>query len=100
MRKNNLSAPVDNLLTMGLANAILVERYIHSVASTDPSFPERLKAGFVNEYHRLCKRMSLGNDLFFELMEFAKSGDERFERQAAGLTILAYFFEKCEVLER
>lgn len=100
IQRNNLSISVGNMIVLGLANVNLVEDYIRSVAKTDPKFPERLKAGFVNEYRRLRKFMSLGNELFFALMEFAEGGDQRFERRAAGLTILAYFFEKCEVLER
>lgn len=100
IQRNNLSDSVGNWIVLGLANVSLVEDYIRTVAKTDPKFPERLKAGFVNEYRRLRKFMSLGDELFFALMEFAKSGDQRFERQVAGLTILAYFFEKCEVLER
>ena len=100
IQKNKLSPRISNLITSGLANSDLVESYIHSIARSDPKFPERLKAGFVNEYHRIRRSMSLGDELFLALLEFANSGDSRFERQAAGLTILAYFFEKCEVLER
>ncbi len=86
--------------TSGLENSDLVERSIHSIARSDPKFPERLNAGFVNEYYRIRKSMSLGDELFLAPLEFANVGDNRFARQAAGLTILAYVFEKCEVLER
>ena len=100
IQKNKLSPRISNLITSGLANSDLVESYIHYIARSDPKFPERLKAGFVNEYYRIRKSMSLGDELFLALLEFANAGDSRFARQAAGLTILAYFFEKCEVLER
>ena len=100
IQRNNLSDAVANRIVIGLVNASLVEDYIGSVVKTDPKFPERLKAGFVNEYRRLREFMSLGSDLFFALVEFATAGDRRFERQAAGLTVLAYFFEKCEVFEQ
>lgn len=100
IQKNNLSPYISNLITIGLANSNLMESYIRDVAKSDPKFPERLRAGFVNEYQRIRESMSLGDELFLALMEFANAGDRRFERQAAGLAVLAYFFEKCEVLER
>ena len=86
--------------TSGLANSSLVESYIHSIAKSDPKFSERLNAGFVNEYYRIRKSMSLGGELFLALLEFSNAGNSRFARQAAGLTVLAYFFEKCEVIDR
>ena len=100
IQKNNLSPYISNLITIGLANSNLVESYIRDVAKSEPKYPERLRAGFVNEYQRIRESMSLGDELFLALMEFANAGDRRFERQAAGLAVLAYFFEKCEVLER
>lgn len=100
IKRNNLTTQVEQWITIGLVNRALVEDYIRSEAKTDPKFPERLKAGFVNEYRRLHNFMGLGNELFFALVEFAESGDQRFERRAASLAVLVYFFEKCEVFER
>ena len=74
IQKNKLSPRISNLITSGLANSDLVESYIHSIARSDPKFPERLKAGFVNEYYRIRKSMSLGDELFLALLEFANAG--------------------------
>lgn len=76
-------------------------RRLHVIGSDNRSQDsERPKADLVNEYRRLRKFMSVGNKSFFALMEFAEGRDQRFPRPASGLTIRAYFFEKCEVQER
>jgi hypothetical protein len=90
----------DYLLAMGLANATVVERFVTSFAATAPDFPEALKAGFLAEYHRLRNQGMQGDDLFEGLRVFSTSGSHDFLRQAAGLCVLAYLFEKCEVFER
>lgn len=55
---------------------------------------------FVNEYNRLFMSGVSGNDLFFSFLKFASGNSQDFTQQAAGLTVLTYFFEKCEVFEK
>ncbi len=53
IRKNELSDQVTGTLKMGLAAMPDVKAYIVSEAQADPEFPERLKAGFLEEYYLL-----------------------------------------------
>lgn len=100
MDRNRLTHRSDFLLTTGLAKAKEVQRFVDGVAALDSGFPERLKVGFTQEYNRLVEQGEGGDDLFELLIEFASRGASDLRQRAAGLAVLAYLFEKCEVFER
>jgi len=99
MKKNRLSGNLLRKLPLGLSRFTEVEAFIQSFARTDSQFPERLKAGFVKRYNEYLVREISGDALFETLHDFASSGSSNFERQAAGLAVLCYLFQKCEVFE-
>ncbi len=72
---------------------------MEKMADLDPDFPEQLKAGFVEKYNALLAKGYVGDTLFYGLHEFANGGSSDFLMQAAGLSILTYLFQKCEVFE-
>jgi len=99
IKKNELSASIERLITMGMSQVKQVDHFIESCP--DEEFGERLKQGFVNEYERLRNNEGLQkDDLFNSLLNFASGGSNDFRNRAAGLTILVYLFEKCEVFEK
>jgi hypothetical protein len=65
-----------------------------------PDFPEKLKSGFLAEYQRLCTAGMTGDALFESLHKFSCGNSSDFRKAAAGLAVLSYLFEKCEVFER
>ena len=89
-----------HLITLGLANAKVVEQFVGSFAVTQRSFPDDLKAGFVAEYNARFGEGLRGDSLFESLRAFSSGGSQEFRRQAAGLSVLVYLFEKCEVFQR
>jgi len=99
IRKNGLSTQTAHLITMGMLQVKQVTDYISR--SPDPEFGERLKQGFINEYIRLKDKEHLsGDDIFDALLMFASGGNNDFKVKAAGLSVLVYLFEKCEVFEK
>ncbi|RXE56210.1 hypothetical protein ABH15_08660 [Methanoculleus taiwanensis] len=100
IKKNDLDAGARGIIAMGLGVASDVSRYIESVAQTDVEFPERLKAGFLEEYWRLKKEGVSGGDLFELMCRFAQQGFHRQAERSAGLAVLVYLFEMCEVFEK
>lgn len=100
MARNAITASVGGLLRIGLANARVVAAYLDQFAAVDASIGERLKAGFVAEYARLVDDGASGDALFEGMHEFATKGLADFTRQAAGLAVLAYLFDTCEVFEK
>lgn len=97
--KNHLSAIIENLIKMGLSNISLVKDYIKT--NIDTEFGEKLKKGFVDEYERLRNKENLiGDELFESLMRFANQGNIDFPSRAAGLCVLCYFFESCDIFKK
>ena len=97
IKKNELSPKIENLIKMGLSRSNLIEKYIDS--NLDVEFGERLKQGFINKYIELKEELN-GDELFESMLDFACGNSSDFKEKAAGLTILSYFFEKCDIFEK
>jgi len=96
--RNNLSAEIEKHIKIGMVQSRQVKEYIDK--NPDNDFGERLKKGFVGEYQELYQEGLRGDDLFDALRNYAAGGTSDFKRQAAGLAVLTYFFEACEVFEK
>ena len=95
IRKNDLSASVEGMIKMGMARVTEVRKFVSG--QPDMQFGMRLKAGFVSEYKKLLEGGLKSDLLFMSLVRFAagRSGNE-----SAGLVVLVYLFESCEVFEK
>lgn len=100
MKKNGLTDAVKPKLIMGLAKSNEVKRFIGIWDPADWDFGNRLKKGFEDEYRRLFKEGVRGDSLFNELHTFSCGGYSEILRQSAGLAVLGYFFEACEVFDK
>lgn len=99
INRNNLSSSVRSQIELGLSRVSLVEQYIQR--NPDPEFGNRLRHRFVGQYIELKARDGLtGDDLFDALRQFASGNSADFSRQAAGLTVLVYLFQACDVFEK
>lgn len=97
--KNHLSPQIEGLLVMGLTKVVQVKQYINS--HHDIQFAERLVNGFIKEYNRLKYVENFeADDLFLNLLDFSANHKTEFVYKAAGLSVLSYLFEKCEVFEK
>lgn len=100
MLKNDLTGVAQSRLMTGVIQARMVSRFVENMINIIPDFPERLKAGFVKEYCRLREEGLKGNTLLDALHEFSCNCSTDYDLRAAGLAVLYYLFEKCEVFER
>lgn len=100
LNKNALGNGSRRIITMGLSVSHEVRAFIESVVQTDQDFPERLKSGFLQEYYRLKQEGHSGDDLFDLMCRFAQQGFKEQAKQSAGLAVLVYLFETCEVFEK
>lgn len=100
LRKNDLGARSRVTITMGLSVAREVRHYVENVSQIENEFPERLKTGFLTEYYRLKSEGHAGDVLFDLMCKFAQRGFRDQARRSAGLAVLIYLFEACEVFER
>lgn len=99
MKKNRLTQESHYLVSVGLSKAREVEAYVSHVAFIDSDFPERLKSGFLEQYNNFRVQGIEGDELFSLMHQYASGYSYDFKRQAAGLAVLMYLFEKCEVFE-
>jgi len=100
IRKNDLDDHDKDIIKMGLLRARDVKVFIEVVAQIDPDFPERLKAGFLSEYWRKKQYGAKGSELFGAMCHFAQQEYQQQELRLAGLVVLVYLFEACEVFEK
>jgi len=98
--KNNLSTRILVVIRSGLALSREITEFLKIVSQDDPSFPERLKAGFLQEYYRLKRLEFVGDELFEMMCRFAQQGLTDQTSRSAGLAVLCYLFESCDIFEK
>lgn len=94
---NALSESVARLLKEGMIKSPLIVDFFSQWH--DETLGERLAEAFKAEYQRLREQHS-PNQIFAELQSWA-GGDRRGtpEHEVAVLTVLAYYFERCDIFE-
>jgi len=94
---NALSESVATLLKAGMAKAPLVELFFRQWY--DEALGERIAESFKARYMELRSAFR-PNDLFAEIQSWA-AGDHRGtpEHELAVLTVIAYYFERCDIFE-
>ena len=100
MAQNGLTERTAFLLRIGLLQNRQVEEYVENMSGIDSTFIDRLTSGFVREYN-LQRSEGLEGDTLFEAMrQFSVQGMSDMLYQSAGLAVLVYLFERCEVFEQ
>jgi hypothetical protein len=94
---NALSPSIATLLKEGITKAVLVDDFFGKWR--DPEFGERVAQAFRAMYGSLRDRFT-PNGVFNELQTWV-GGSERGtpEHELAVLTVLAYYFERCDIFE-
>lgn len=100
MKRNAISKENLFVIESGLSVAKEIKCYIDNVAKVDPTFPERLRDGFLKYYHEFRHNGSRGDDLFESMCQLAQRGLQKQVERTAGLAVLVYMFESCEVFEK
>jgi hypothetical protein len=100
IKKNELSNGARHIIAAGLTSRTTVSAYVEAEAQLDADFPERLKAGFLAEYYSLRREGHKGDDLFELMCSFAQRGLQNQADRTAGLAVLVYLFEICDVFEK
>jgi hypothetical protein len=94
---NALSESITVLLKTGMTKATLVEDFFNKWH--DPTFGERIATAFKAKYEALRIQNS-PTQIFLELQEWAGGTQINTpEHQLAVLSVLAYYFERCDIFE-
>jgi len=95
--KNTLEG-VTGYIDMGLTSVIKIEDYFNR--HPDPSFVDKI-TGYMSFKYKELKGNNLNSvDIFYALWGVACGNNTEPNYEAAGLAIVVYFFEKCEVFEK
>lgn len=100
IRKNELSQKAISRLKIGLMKTKETEDFLNDIEKRISGFSNRLSRGFKDQYDDLKSEGLNGDEIFESLFDFATNGSPDFDRQTAGLSVLSYLFEKCEVFEK
>ncbi len=94
---NALSDSVATLIKNGMGKAILVEKFF--AHWHDETLGESIAEAFRTEYQRL-RLLHTPNEVFAELQAWAGGRDRGTpEHEMAVLTVIAYYFERCDIYE-
>lgn len=96
--RNMLSAEVERLMQTGMLSASQVEIFLNENADMD--YAGKLRKSFVDKYQDLKLSGLSGDDLFYSLLNVATNDSSDVKYMAAGLGVLAYYFQLCEVFEK
>ncbi len=107
MEWNGLTGAVRPFFTTGLALSPMIADFIARQAQLTPSFPGRLRGGFVNEYERLEAEGGDPDSIYLGLVSFGSAAvtrptDDLHRRQileTAAVGVLAHLFQICEIFE-
>lgn len=100
MRRNGLTEQSKSYILHGMIKSEEVREFIQVKTLIDSKFAERLKAGFLAQYYSFVQQGYIGDELFEVLCSFAAIHGNTFKHQAAGIAVLVYLFEDCEIFER
>jgi hypothetical protein len=100
MKRNQLSVAVEDYLKIALSKAGEVREFLSSVEKLNAGFGDRLALGIRNRYDDLKGRGYSGDELFEGLLFDLTKGNSSLRQQAAGLAVLGYLFQICEVFEK
>ena len=100
MARNGLTDQTGTLFRIGLLQTQQVEQFVEGMSGLDRTFVGRLTSGFIAEYQRLIGEGLEGDSLFEAMRLFSGQGRPQIQYQSAGLAVLVYLFERCEVFEQ
>ena len=95
--RNELSAATDVLLRAGRLKEPLVEQYLRRTPKAD--LGERIAEAFRQRYVALRDAGTSPDGIFQALYEYTGAMTGLPNRQVAGLAVLSYYFERCDIFE-
>ena len=100
MDRNELTEQSSLLFSIGFLQVRQVEEFVEVTGSYDSTFVGGLISGFTDEYQRLRREGLRGDSLFAGMFRFSAQDGNGPIHDSAGLAVLVYLFERCEVFER
>lgn len=100
IKKNTLGRSSRLVISAGMVSIQTVTSYVEAETQIDIDFPDKLRSAFLAEYYRLKHLGHKGDELFELMCAFSTRGLKKQADRTAGLAVLVYLFEICDVFER
>lgn len=100
IKKNQLCDGARQVIAAGLSGRKTVSQYVQAETQSDTDFPVRLKSGFLAHYYKLRSEGHQGDVLFEMMCGFAQRGCKTQAERTAGVAVLVYLFEICDVFDK
>lgn len=98
LERNSLSDPnVQQSVKLGLSRVSMIEDYFNQCI--EPNLSERVALFMKTEYTRLREQEMDPHDIFYSLWNKIAPNATDNKLRVAGLGLMVYFFEKCEIFE-
>lgn len=99
---NNLSGTSKRLINVGLVCRQEVEDCLQTLDNVIPGFQERVRSGFIEKYAELAFAGGNKDDIFQEMSAFTNRANYPATTilAVAQLSVMIYYFEKCDIFER
>lgn len=99
IRRNDLGPATREQITWGLGKSAEVKGILDFLDLQRDGVAQRIAANFKAEYYSLWSEGLTGDQLFDSMRGFALGAHPNEGMRAAGLAVLVYLFEHCEVFE-
>lgn len=97
--RNNLSLSTRKLIAIGIGFVGEAESYVNQISRTRPGFAYQLLGPLLTLYGNLKEDGISNDDLVSELVHFACGHSRIPSKWLAGIVLIAYFFERCDLLD-
>jgi hypothetical protein len=99
MQMNQLGDDTKAAITAAMTRFREFERVLGHVNMLNPQATAELEKAVVGEYRELA-RVQEGDRLFRAMVDWCRQGDWRPDAQSAGIVVVSFFFERCDIFER
>lgn len=98
--KNAFSVGIQKQINIGLPRMHEVETYIRHRSQLEPSFPARLLNRMLAQYDILNRESISSDHLFNDMVQFSCGNSRDHVKWLAGIVLVVYLFERCEIFKR
>lgn len=102
LKINNLTSKIKRIVKFSMTMFNDVSYILEELSKENETFSKKLRSRLISKYHELvCKGLS-GDDLFIEILNFAKNAakSRNPQEEQACYAIVVYLFTLCEIFEK
>ena len=100
IKKNGFSVGVQKHINLGLPRIHEVESYVLNRARLESDFEARLLNQMLTQYDIFIEDTLSANHVFNDMVQFACGNSRDHVKWAAGIVLVVYFFERCDIFEK